>query len=974
VAILDNVIHVNGARENNLKNITVKIPRGTHTVIVGVSGSGKSSLAYDVIFAEGQKRLLDCLSETSKFFTNRLKQPDVNFIEGLTPVISVKQYKPPINPRSTIGTLTEINTYMRYLFSAMGDALCPGCNTCYPVMTMQHFSNELARFPENAIIEIQFPVYKYRLKRYEDFFADFHKKGFKQIIIDEKRYDFRDKILPPEQPKSMYVVAGKIQIKKELNQSDINLLKKALQNGDGFIKIHIADSDINDKCQWFFKSYGCNQHQMIAAEITPKFFAFNNPLSACEECRGSGLTRKAVPELFFHEMGDFKHKSLRQINPLFSKWSSYIPWNDNHSLYYCMAKHFGFSFDEPIESLPDFAMDIIFYGTKGETFPYQLLDGDTEYRKALSTNNIEKQIEFVGLAKYIDDLYEDSKKKKLEPRQEVMLDRYMVDVVCVSCNGTRLKPQRKHIVINGVNFNSISDMELSDLFDFISNLHIPSEKANTITPILNEIRSKTNAINNIGLSYLSLNRRSDTLSGGEYQRVRLAGQIGSGLTGLTYIIDEPTVGLHGNDNYKIIQLIERICSKGNTVITIEHDIDIIKSADHIIEVGPSSGEHGGKIIAEGTLDDIKKNTDSVIAPFLSMDKTQKGFLRKNANKFGNSQEKSIKIIGAKANNLKNIDVEIPLNRLVCLTGISGSGKSSLAIEIIYNAFWAKLHDGKMAPGKYECIEGMENISDIYCIDQSAMGLSKTSTPATYIGFFDAIRKVFAESTDAAEKGLNHISHYSYNSTGGCTSCKGAGFIDTQIPYLGNLNIVCAVCEGARYKDDVLDVKYNGKNISEVLNLTVEAALDFFSGHPYIYNKIKCVGELGLSYMTLGQPITTISGGEAQRLRLAEELSKIRRKKNMLYILDEPTTGLHAKDIELLLLFLKKIVSNENTVLLIEHNTDVILNADYIIDMGPGAGKNGGTVVASGSVSDIMECCDSATGRYLRAHIHGFPKH
>ena len=961
---MDNCIYVSGARENNLKNISVKIPRETHTAIIGVSGSGKSSLAYDVIYAAGQKRLLDCLSETSKHFTSRLKQPDVNFIEGLTPVISVKQYKPPMNPRSTVGTLSELSTYMRYLYSATGEALCPYCKKSYPVLTLQYLANELTRFPEGTEIEIQFIVYKNRIKKYEDFFGEFRKKGFRQIIINGERKDFRDWIEVEDLSATMSVVAGKIQTKKELSHSDIGLLKTALQNGNGFTKIEMLNTNARNECKWFFEKHGCAEHNIITAEIMPDFFSFNNPASACEECGGSGFTKRVAPESLVKN----KRKSLRQ-KPFFSSWAIDMNKPHDYCKIYSIAIHYGFSFDEPFENLPQYAKDILFYGTNEETFLYQLPEG---YSKNMP-NFFDKQvigtkITFEGLASRIDKLYEDTKNCELGSWMEYHFENYMVNEICISCNGTRLKPQRQLITINGLCFDEISNMELSELLAFVTDFQILPGKAEIITPIANEICSKLNALCDTGLGYLSLNRRTDTLSSGEYQRVRLAGQIGSGLTGLTYIIDEPTIGLHSADNRRIINLIERIRSKGNTVITIEHDIDIIKSADHIIEIGPGSGEHGGEIIAQGTLDEIANNERSIIAPFLVNEKNIEAVKSiHNARTCLNESNDCIKIVGAMENNLKNISVEIPLNRLICLTGVSGSGKSSLAIEILYKAFWANLHNAKIIPGKHERIEGMEKISDIYCIDQSTMGLSKISIPATYIGFFDAVRKVFSESSDAAEKGLDHISHYSFNSAGGCTSCKGAGTLDTHIQYLGDLNVICPLCEGARYKDEVLAVKYKGKNISEVLKLTIETALTFFSDQQYIYNKLKCVDELGLGYMTLGQSISTISGGEAQRLRLAKELSKIRRQKNMLYILDEPTTGLHAKDIKTLLLFLQKIVANGNTVLLIEHNPDVILNADYIIDIGPGAGKNGGTVVVAGGVSDIVKCNDSVTGQYLKKY-------
>ncbi len=950
---MDNYIYVNGARENNLQNISVKIPHGKHTVIVGVSGSGKSSLAYDVIYAAGQKRLLDCLSDTAKHYTSRLKQPDVNFIEGLTPVISVKQAKANINPRSTIGTLSELSTYMRYLFSAMGEVRCPMCQKSYPIITLQYIIKELEKFSKNTNIEVQFPIYKNRTEKYEDFFSNLRKKGYKKIEVDGQRKDFRDWIEIENEPEFMYVVAGIIEAGKELTHSDINLLKSALVDGNGFLRI--INLDENKEYEQLFKGRGCYEHRMLTADILPSFFSFNDPESSCDECKGSGITKAAIPEVIVHN----KHKSLKQ-GPFYPLLFLDMRKPYDYCLIYSLSKHYKFSFNKPFESLPDFAKDIIFYGNKGEKIPFLIPEDYSKELPSFRNDALNKPFEFEGLVNSINRYYIENQNRELATWEDYMFNNYMIDEECKSCKGSRLKPHRQFIKINGMNFHSIGNMELTDLHDFLSTLSISSKKEDALQSILNEIMFKLNALIDIGLGYLSLNRRIDTLSGGEYQRVRLAGQLGCGLTGLTYIIDEPTAGLHSCDNVRISKLIEKLCQKGNTVITIEHDLDIIKSADHIIEVGPEAGINGGRIVAEGSLSEILRNKKSVISTYLKEAKT------KNIKQLDIKSEDMIRVIGAKSNNLKDIDVSIPLNRLVCFTGISGSGKSSLVIETIYKAFWSNIHNSHIVPGKHTRIEGMEKITDVYCIDQSSISSSKTSIPATYIGVFDAIRKIFAESEDAIKKELNHISHYSFNSTGGCSYCKGIGYLDTHIPYLGDLNIICPVCNGKRYRNEVLEVCYKGKNISEVLNLTIESALSFFSEHEYIHNKLNYVAELGLEYMTLGQSINTISGGESQRLRLAKELSKIRKKKNMLYILDEPTTGLHSKDIGKLMKFINNIVKKGNSVFLIEHNPEVIMNSDYIIDLGPGAGKNGGNIIAEGSISQIMECKDSITGQYLNS--------
>lgn len=951
-----NYIRINGAREHNLKNISVNIPHGKHTVIVGVSGSGKSTLAYDVIYAAGQKRLLDCISEQLKRFTSQLKQPDVNFIEGLTPVISLKQYKPSNNPRATIGTLSEISIYLRYLYTMVGTVNCPYCGTNYPIRPFHYLIKDLEKLPESTIVELQFPVYKIKSMKYEEFFYNLRKKGYKRIEIDGVRKDLRDWITIDKQPITMMVIADKLEIHQELSRSDIQAIQNAFHQGEGFIRIVIPDITEREKCDWFFKKHGCADHGMFTADILPSFFSFNDMSSSCEDCRGTGIKKAAFPDILVKN----KRKSLK-LGPFFSQ-----VYDNNKPFYfmrmYSLSKHYKFSFEDPFDTLPDFAKKIIFYGTNGETFP--LLRPDS-YKKEMPsyTAKVGESIDFEGLVTGINNLYKNKQKYEFTEAQEKFFNRFMIDEACQSCNGTRLKPQRQFISINGYNYYDLGDMELNDLKLFIDNLEIPPEKTDAVLPVINELRTRINSLIMIGLGYLNLNRRADTLSGGEYQRVRLAGQIGSGLMGLTYIIDEPTVGLHGLDNIKIINLLDQLRQKGNTVVTIEHDLDIVTHADYIIEMGPGAGIKGGEIVSTGTIDDIINNDKSVIASFLK---------RKNNEMIAKhtciEDKPMLKVIGARANNLKNIDISIPLNSLVCLTGISGSGKSSLAIEILYKAFWSSLHDPRVIPGEHLQIEGREMIKDVYCIDQSPINRSRTSIPATYIGVFDAIRKIFGECKDAKKYRLTDIAYYSFNAKGACPSCKGRGYMDTHVHYLGDLQTICPICKGSRYNRDVLEVLYKEKNIAQVLALNIETALFFFEDNSYIYNKLKVIFDLGLGYMTLGQQINTVSGGEAQRIRLAKEISKIRGKKDMLYIMDEPTTGLHSKDIERLLKAIRSIIDKGNSMIIIEHNPDVIIQADYIIDIGPEAGKNGGEVVVAGTLQDIINCPRSKTGQYLKSYM------
>lgn len=955
--MVENYIKINGAREHNLKNISVDIPHGKHTVITGVSGSGKSTLAYDVIYATGQKRLFDCFSEQSKLLTNQLKQPDVNYIKGLTPVISMKQYEPRKNPRATIGTLCDASTYLRYLYALVGQARCPFCNRIYPVRALHYLVKELESLPESTTVELQFPVYKSKNKSYDAFFAELRNKGYKRIEIDGERKNFRDWINIEKQPKTMMLIEDSIQIQGELTKSNIHSIQKALQEGDGFLRVVIPDATQRERCGAFFQKHGCIDHGMVSADIQPSFFSFNDLRSGCFDCHGTGTQKSVYPATLIQN----KKKSLKQ-GPFFSEvYNSKQPLK--HVTLFSLAKHYNFSFEAPFDNLPEFAKDLIFYGTKGEKFVLSTPDGyDKELPKYSA--KVGDSVEFEGIVNWVNRYYQERLSVEVTDAEQAFFNRFMVDEVCGSCHGTRLKPQRAFITIRDNTYFDLGNFEIIDLMNFLDDLELSVGKTEAIRSVIHEIKLRLNSLIKIGLGYLSLNRRADTLSGGEYQRVRLARQIGTDLMGLTYIIDEPTVGLHAADNARIIEILDDLCQQGNTVITIEHDLDIIKHADHIIEIGPGAGVNGGKIVAIGSVDEIIKNKKSINAPFLKPRKVEP---RVKVSSLG--RHDFIRIIGAQANNLKNIDVSIPLNSLVCLTGVSGSGKSSLAIEIIYKAFWSSFHDSRVIPGKHTKIEGMEKIKDVYCIDQSSMGRSAKSTPATYIGVFDRIRILFSECEDAIKYDLNDASYYSFNAMGGCHSCKGKGYIDTHIHYLGSLETICSECNGSRYTSQVLEVLYKGKNIKQVLDLDFKTALSFFAEDKYIYNRLKYVCDLGLDYMTLGQPNNTISGGEAQRLCLAKEISKIRGKKNMLYIIDEPTTGLHPQDIENVMNVMKSIVEKGNSMLIIEHNPDVIINADHIIDVGPEAGRGGGEIVVSGSLEEIMACSRSKTGQYLTSYLN-----
>lgn len=949
--MMENSIRINGARENNLKNISVDIPHGKHTVICGPSGSGKSTLAYDIIYATGQKRMLDCLSEETKVFTKQMKQPDIDYIKGLTPVISLKQHEPRKNPRATISTLTDANAYLKYMFSLMGQASCPLCKSAYPVHSFHDLVSALENLPVGTSIEIQFPVFKRHNLSYDDFFSSIRKKGYKKIELDDVGKDLRDWIEVDQPPQLMMVIADSFFMEGSLSKSSLEALKNALYEGDGFLRIKTShETELK---------IGCPHHGFVTAEITPLFFSFSDIKSVCEDCHGSGSQKKVYSRtLIQNEM-----KSLSQ-GPFYKDVYN-CKQTVNYLTLYSMAEHFGFSMATPFHALPEDIKNLILHGSGQVTFPFLKPAG---YEKEIPKYvlGMGENIGFEGIVPWLTRYFKNKEKTEITETEQAFFNRFLVDEVCEHCLGTRLKPNRQWIKVGGKTYSEMEKMAIDDLAVFLSNLKAPIEKSKAFQPISDEICSKLNALSKIGLGYLRLDRRVDTLSGGEHQRVRLAKQLGSdAMMGMTYIIDEPTVGLHGADNIKVVHLLNELCEQGNTIITIEHDFDLIKSADHIIEVGPGAGRNGGEIVAQGSFEEVMANENSINAPFFLEKKKVLRFKPSNG-----TAHKSVEIRGARANNLKNIDVKIPLNQLVCFTGVSGSGKSSLVIDILYKAIWSVKHDAKVVPGEHAEIKGLELIQDVYCVDQSSIGKSSKSTTATYIGIMDRIRDLFATSEDALRFGLDDKSFFSFNAKGGCSSCRGKGFNDTHIHYLGNIKTLCTACHGERYKSGVLEVYYRGKHIKKVLDMSFDDAYNFFKDMPYIASKVKYVCDLGLGYMTLGQSVDTISGGEAKRLCLAKEMSKIKGKKHMLYILDEPTSGLHPKDVLKLMVVVRSIVERGHSVIVIEHNPDVILQADCIIDMGPEGGEHGGQVVKKGELADIMACKDSKTGQYMSDYLKG----
>ncbi|MFC5649878.1 excinuclease ABC subunit UvrA [Paenibacillus solisilvae] len=949
-------IEVRGARQNNLRNIDVNIPRDKLTVITGVSGSGKSSLAFDVIYGEGQRRFLESLSTFAKSRMNQLKKPDVDFVFGLSPVIAIEQKKGIVNPRSTVGTMTDIYDFVRLLFAAVGEASCPFCDHPVPIRSVGQMIDHIQQLPAGTELEVLAPVYKIYGENYETTFDDIRAKGFRTVIIDGARHNLSDAIeLEEEEEYRMEVVVDKIIVQPDI----FKILTKTIENslklvGEGFIRFEIQqgpDGEPLDAAP-FYQGFACPEHHLTMGELQPNFFSFNDPESACRTCGGIGTFMRAEPRFLIKNAEKSINKGAFDPNLLGSSTTTW-QWTMVRSV----ASHYGFSLNTPFEELPASIQEILFYGSKGEKFP--LIPNEASKTQ---NRHAGKMMSFGGFVHSINWWYKlYLKRKNQNPGGDEFFKRVMVEHTCPDCEGKKLKLQRFSVRVSGADIHELCNRPLQELYQFLEQVTFRPEKQQVGRQITAEIQSRISLLLDIGLDYLSLGRRSDTISGGEAQRIRLSTQISSGLMGMLYVLDEPSIGLHARDSVRIIDTLKKLRDIGNTIIVVEHDIETICSADYIIEIGPGPGIHGGTVIAEGTAEQLRMHPESITGSFLSGARRIEVPTRRRQ-----SSGRALSIRGARANNLRNVNVDIPLGVMVCITGVSGSGKSTLINEVMCKRLYALFHDARIIPGEHDALLGHEHLTGIINIDQSPIGRSSRSNPATYVGFFDKIREIYAEAAAAAGKQLSK-NDFSFNQKNGgrCENCQGEGIVTTQLQFMPDIDTVCPVCKGARFNDDILEVRIKEKNIAEILDMSIEDAVLFFAEQPYILNKLKVLNQLGLGYLRIGQSSTTLSGGEAQRIKLATELSKIKRGSHNLYILDEPTTGLHLRDIQKLIDCLHQLVEAGHSVLVIEHHLDMIKVADHIIDMGPEGGNNGGTVVAYGTPEEVARTEGSLTGKFLR---------
>ena len=936
--MLDKII-IKGAREHNLKNIDIEIPKNKFVVITGVSGSGKSSLAFDTIYSEGQRRYVESLSAYARQFIGQMTRPDVDSIEGLSPAISIEQKTTNRNPRSTVGTITEVYDYMRLLFAHVGVAHCTVCGKPVEKQSIEEITTGvLSRFEEGDKMIILSPVVKDKKGTHKNLFLNLLKKGFVRVRVDGEILYLEDEIdLDKNKKHNIEVVVDRLSVKKEDKEFESRLtqgLETASELSGGKILLNI-----NKKDYYYNENYVCPDHEEVnIPELTPRLFSFNAPFGACPECKGLGK-KLEVDE----------NKLIENEELSINDGGMYIPGASSRKgysweIFKAMANVFKIDLDKPVKDLSKKELDIIFYGAPGKfRFDYNGDDfqfhGYKEYEGAVK--NLERRY---------NETFSDSMKEEIE-------NKYMIERICKVCNGKRLKDEVLAVTINDKNIMDICDISIKDALEFFNSLTLTEKQEKIAKEILKEIRERLQFMINVGLDYLSLGRETKTLSGGESQRIRLATQIGSGLTGVLYVLDEPSIGLHQKDNDKLLATLSRLKELGNTLIVVEHDEDTMKQADQIIDLGPGAGEYGGNIVAVGTPKQVMRNKNSLTGKYLKGDITIE--VPTTRRKF----DETIKICGAKGNNLKNIDVEIPLKVMTVVTGVSGSGKSTLINHTLYPALFNKLNKGKLYPLEYKSIEGIEKLEKVINIDQSPIGRTPRSNPATYTKIFDDIRDLFAQTKDAKAHGYTK-GRFSFNVKGGrCEACQGAGIIKIEMNFLPDVYVECEVCKGKRYNKETLGVYYKGKNISEVLNMSVKEAYEFFENIPSLERKLKVLIDVGLDYIKLGQPATTLSGGEAQRIKLATELSKMSKGKTI-YILDEPTTGLHFEDIRKLLEVLNRLVDKGNSVVIIEHNLDVIKTADYIIDIGPEGGARGGNIVGCGTPEEIAKLKNSYTGKYI----------
>ena len=936
-----NVIEIKGARSHNLKNVDLVIPRDKFVVFTGVSGSGKSSLAFDTIYAEGQRRYVESLSSYARQFLGQMDKPDVDYIGGLSPAISIDQKTTSNNPRSTVGTVTEIYDYFRLLFARVGVPHCPKCGREITKQTIDQIVDRIMLIPADSRIQILAPIVRGRKGEHVKLLEDAKKNGYVRVRIDGEVYDLSEEIkLDKNKKHTIEIVIDRLKIKDGIQQRLTDSVETASALSGGIIVVDV----IGGESITFSESFSCPDCGINIPEIEPRSFSFNNPNGACPECTGLGMMMKFSPELIVPNpslsiaKGAITAPGFNSIN---SKGSM------SAELFGALAKKYDFSLDTPFEELPDKIKDIIFYGTKGEKIKI-------EYMSAKGMSFYEYN--FDGVIGNLQRRYnETSETMRYEYEQ------YMTQVQCPVCHGKRLKPEILAVTIGGKSISDVTELSITEIDKFFKSLKFTEKESFIADRILKEINSRIGFLIDVGLNYLTLSRSAGTLSGGEAQRIRLATQIGSGLMGVVYILDEPSIGLHQRDNDKLIATLKNLRDLGNSLIVVEHDEDTMYAADYIVDIGPGAGSNGGEVVCAGSVEDIKNCERSVTGAYLS------GRKKIEVPEERRKSDKYITVIGAEENNLKGIDVKIPVGIFTCVTGVSGSGKSSLVNEILYKRLARDLNYAKCYAGKHKDLLGEENLDKVINIDQSPIGRTPRSNPATYTGLFDMIRDLFAQTNEAKMRGYSK-GRFSFNIKGGrCEACNGDGIVKIEMNFLPDVYVPCEVCGGKRYNRETLEVKYKGKTISDVLDMTVEEALEFFDSIPKIKAKLQTLNDVGLSYVQLGQPSTTLSGGEAQRVKLATELSRKSTGRTM-YILDEPTTGLHMADVHRLIDILQRLAENGNTVVVIEHNLDVIKTADYIIDLGPEGGDGGGTIVAEGTPEEIVKCEKSYTGKYLKKYL------
>lgn len=934
-----NEIVIKGARENNLKDINLKIPRDKLVVMTGLSGSGKSSLAFDTIYADGQRRYVESLSSYARMFLGQMEKPDVDSIEGLSPAISIDQKTTSKNPRSTVGTVTEINDYLRLMYARIGIPHCTVCGKEIKRQSVDQIVDKIMELEEGTKIQLMAPIVRGRKGEYVKELEAAKKSGYVRVRIDGITYDLSEKIsLDKNKKHTIEIIVDRLVIKPDIKSRLTDSIEIVSSLTSGVIGVDI----IGGEEMVFSQSYACPEHDISIDELSPRMFSFNNPFGACDKCTGLGTFKKIDPDLIIPN----DDLSIREGAIKASGWNTLNDSSIAMMYFNAISEKYNISLDTPVKDLTKKEIEYFLYGTNGEklTLKRDKWNGGGTFYSPFEgvINNLERRYKEGGSEWSKNDI------------EEVMSEEN-----CPKCHGDRLRETSLSVTVGGINIARLSDMSVTEALDFMNKIDLSERERMIAGRIIKEINARLGFLKSVGLEYLTLSRASGTLSGGESQRIRLATQIGSSLVGVLYILDEPSIGLHQRDNDKLIATLCRLRDIGNTLIVVEHDEDTMRAADYIVDIGPGAGIHGGEVVAVGTVDDIMANEKSITGAYLSGKmKIPVPDIRREGNGL------TLTVRGARQNNLKNIDVTIPLGTLTCITGVSGSGKSSFVNEILYKELAGKLNRAKVRSGDFDSMEGVENLDKVICIDQSPIGRTPRSNPATYTGVFTDIRELYSNTVDAKMKGYNS-GRFSFNVRGGrCESCQGDGILKIEMHFLPDVYVPCEVCGGKRYNRETLEVKYKDKSIYDVLEMTVEEGVEFFKNHPKISRKLETLYQVGLGYIKIGQPATTLSGGEAQRIKLATELSK-RATGKTIYILDEPTTGLHTADVHKLIEVLQTLADTGNTVVIIEHNLDVIKTADYIIDLGPEGGNGGGMIVAQGTPEQIVKCKKSYTGKYLK---------